>query len=638
VRALLALAFAATAVAESDYRWPLDLPPVLTSSFAEYRPGRLHAGIDLRTGGVGIPVYAAADGHVERIRCSPYGYGKAVYLRFDDGNAAVYAHLNDFKSDLAAYVHSTQHRRRSYAVDLYPKAGAFPVRRGDLIAYSGQTGVGVPHLHYELRDAAHRPINPRRLGIAWPDTTSPIIRKVLVVPADADSRINGDVLPVVLDTKRDGPNSYATRAVDVEGRYAVAIEGYDPSNEGRNKLGLHTITVSRNGDLVLRFQNDRLSYNTIHHGAVVYHPYLTSGGPFLALWHWPDSDPDIYARGGWGGRMAAPDDLETLRISVSDFFENTAEIRVPVAPYTRRAAAPPSVEGVGNGSVSLTCFDEWLVITAAFPAPTGILPALRIIGDPEAMPIFRRVDAQTFRTTYTPGPDVASATLHVAHPRLDAYEKTVAVMRRDDPETAVRLGDATVTVAPDSPFGALFLWEDSGVPTPPAEIRPIGKPLRLAPAGTPIDRHLQIHCPLPPDHPTPTRIHLYRAKNNDWVWVGGEHRDGGVRISTRQFGTYALFEDDQSPFFHAPRVLPDPEVAPRRPRIVAALTDIGSGIADAYATIDDQWLLMAYDPEREVLEWERDVDLDPGEQTITFHATDRAGNTATQHVRTLIPK
>ncbi len=31
------------------YCWPLDIPRQLTSSFAEYRPGRFHAGIDLRT-------------------------------------------------------------------------------------------------------------------------------------------------------------------------------------------------------------------------------------------------------------------------------------------------------------------------------------------------------------------------------------------------------------------------------------------------------------------------------------------------------------------------------------------------------------------------------------------------------------
>ncbi|MBN2308918.1 MAG: M23 family metallopeptidase, partial [Candidatus Hydrogenedentes bacterium] len=123
--------------AAEPYDWPLDLPRALTSSFAEYRPGRFHAGIDLRTGPVGKAVHAPADGHVSRIRCSPWGYGKAVYVQLADGNTVVFGHLQGFSAPLEAYVRAHQHRLRSYTVDLYPEAGAFPVRRGEVIARSG---------------------------------------------------------------------------------------------------------------------------------------------------------------------------------------------------------------------------------------------------------------------------------------------------------------------------------------------------------------------------------------------------------------------------------------------------------------------------------------------------------------------
>ena len=169
--------------ASSGYEWPLDLPRQLTSSFAEYRPGRFHAGIDLRTQGVGRPIRAAHDGYVSRVRCSPWGYGKAVYVQLPDGNTAVYGHLSDYRSDLLAYVRKAQHAKQRYTVDLYPELKAFPVRRGEVIAKSGQTGIGAPHLHYEVRDKDQHPINPRRLGIVWPDEARPAIRKVVVAPA-----------------------------------------------------------------------------------------------------------------------------------------------------------------------------------------------------------------------------------------------------------------------------------------------------------------------------------------------------------------------------------------------------------------------------------------------------------------------
>ena len=62
--------------------WPLDLPTrYLTSNFMEYREGRFHAGIDLKTEGrTGWAVRAAEDGSVILLRALPEGYGRAVVL------------------------------------------------------------------------------------------------------------------------------------------------------------------------------------------------------------------------------------------------------------------------------------------------------------------------------------------------------------------------------------------------------------------------------------------------------------------------------------------------------------------------------------------------------------------------------
>ncbi|HNV21468.1 MAG TPA: M23 family metallopeptidase, partial [Candidatus Hydrogenedentes bacterium] len=226
------MVFALMVLAAGDaYQWPLALPPAVTSSFAEYRSGRFHAGLDLRTGTVGPEVYAAADGYVARIRCSPWGYGKAVYLRADDGHTFVYAHLAEFSSSLREYVRQAQHAREEYTVDLVPEPGAFPVRRGELLAFAGRSGTRAPHLHWEFRDAESRPVNPRLLGITWPDTTRPSIRKVLVVPRGADATVNGDVVPVVLEVRPDGSaGGHTCAAVTARGEIGLAVDVIDPAN------------------------------------------------------------------------------------------------------------------------------------------------------------------------------------------------------------------------------------------------------------------------------------------------------------------------------------------------------------------------------------------------------------------------
>ncbi len=97
---------------------------------------RMHHGQDF---GVltGTPVYATADG-VVKSRNSHTGYGHTVILNHGYGTRTIYAHLSRF----------------------VVKQGE-KVKRGDLIAYSGNSGRSTgPHLHYEVR-VNNIPVNPR---------------------------------------------------------------------------------------------------------------------------------------------------------------------------------------------------------------------------------------------------------------------------------------------------------------------------------------------------------------------------------------------------------------------------------------------------------------------------------------------
>ena len=121
------------------------IPPVnrgyLTSSFGVRsdpftRKRRMHHGQDF---GVltGTPVYATADA-VVKSRNGKTGYGKTVILNHGYGIKTIYAHLSRYNV----------------------KPGDV-VERGDLIAYSGNTGRSTgPHLHYEVR-VNNVPVNPR---------------------------------------------------------------------------------------------------------------------------------------------------------------------------------------------------------------------------------------------------------------------------------------------------------------------------------------------------------------------------------------------------------------------------------------------------------------------------------------------
>ena len=75
---------------------PLEIKPSLAGNYGELRPNHFHAGIDLKTAGrEGLNVLSAGDGFVSRVKISPYGYGKAVYIDHPEGYTTVYAHLQE---------------------------------------------------------------------------------------------------------------------------------------------------------------------------------------------------------------------------------------------------------------------------------------------------------------------------------------------------------------------------------------------------------------------------------------------------------------------------------------------------------------------------------------------------------------
>ena len=175
---LLCLASAAGAADSSSLVWPLSLKRALSFTFAETRTSAFHAGIDLKTWGkTGYDVRALADGFILRLRTSPWGYGRAVYLKLKDGRIVVYAHLDGFSPQLEKRVVAAQREKGHYSVDVWLKSGEVQVRQGDIIARTGKTGAGPAHLHLELRDAGNVPMNPLTNGLTVQDTESPTFER-----------------------------------------------------------------------------------------------------------------------------------------------------------------------------------------------------------------------------------------------------------------------------------------------------------------------------------------------------------------------------------------------------------------------------------------------------------------------------
>lgn len=157
---------------------PLHTELQLAANFGELRPDHFHMGLDIRTGGKeNLPVYSIEEGYISRVKVEAGGYGKAVFITHANGFTSLYAHLNNFSDEVEKTVYQNQYANKCWQQDISFAAGRFPVKKGELIAYSGNTGHSEgPHLHFELRDTrTGNNLNPALYGFVVKDNTPPAI-------------------------------------------------------------------------------------------------------------------------------------------------------------------------------------------------------------------------------------------------------------------------------------------------------------------------------------------------------------------------------------------------------------------------------------------------------------------------------
>ena len=145
------------------FRSPVDLKIALSGTFGELRSDHFHSGIDIKTGGkTGKNVYAIADGFISRIKVSGNGFGKTLYIKHPNGYTSVYAHLKGFSQEVSKYIKEQQYKKKSFEINIFPKSDQFVIKKGDIIALSGNSGGSDgPHLHFEIRDTkSEHPLNP----------------------------------------------------------------------------------------------------------------------------------------------------------------------------------------------------------------------------------------------------------------------------------------------------------------------------------------------------------------------------------------------------------------------------------------------------------------------------------------------
>ncbi len=262
------------------FRSPLDIPVYLSGTFGELRTNHFHAGIDIKTQGVeGKKVYAVADGYVSRIKVSLWGYGNAIYITHPNGLVSVYGHLQKFSNKINQYVRENQYKRKSFVIELYPDKDLLKVKKGEVIALSGNTGGSMgPHLHFEIRDAGNQhPLNPLLFkSIKIKDKKKPVIAELAVYPVGNNAVVN-DVADTLFFSVTGSDGKYGLRGspLKVHGNIAFGLRAYDRMDDTHNKNGIFQEQLFVDSVLVFDVIMKELSFYTGRYinSLVDYHYY-----------------------------------------------------------------------------------------------------------------------------------------------------------------------------------------------------------------------------------------------------------------------------------------------------------------------------------------------------------------------------
>jgi hypothetical protein len=644
----------------AEYLWPLPYGKELSSSFGDWRTRHYHAGLDIRTGGaVGRPVVAPMDGYIMRLSTSYYGYGKALYFAMADGKVAVFGHLDHFNSEVEDYVAKQQVASQSYNQNLILDSTRFRYHRGDTICFSGQTGVGAPHLHFEIRTANNQPLNPLDFeGLKVSDTQPPEFRRLRLIGKWNDDleRALGRKLDYLF-VKKPAQSAYLINdTIECSGDdFWLSVEAVDRVGTSAWLKPIYSLELRQGDRLLYRLTYDTLSFDDTYlidmernyqlavHGSSDYYNLVSMQ----------------QAQSGKGVCLEESA-VFSLTIIARDIAGNESRATIPVRQVSRNSSARKTRPEYARLAALLQRYGtRQKDITYAF-IPNGERLCLLIRQVKAAPAEFSLLNSQSTSQSViltnigggfafgvvdgegsmgllnTEGSYTLIKSTVVSKDANQSYAITTGFRRAwsGDERTEGKV------VSTDGRLQILF---------PPVEqvYFPLDRQYyfdieatksarstdyAIVPDEFPLAKQVTISYGFEKAIPRGVGLYLGKGENPNFLGADRDTANNSITAKSYRVGVVSMRVDTIAPAIREINPTANASVSSARPKIRCRIDDNLSGIRDSVeVNIDGRWCIPVYDPEAGTLISTPHFDLTPGKHLLDIKVTDRVGNQ--RHVR-----
>ncbi len=311
------------------FRLPVNIPIHLAGNFGEIRTNHFHSGIDIKVPFIGLPLYAAADGYISRIRKSSDGYGNSLYITHPNGLRTVYGHMHKFRKDIESYAKQIEYKKNKFEITVYPDSTKFTVKKGDLIGYAGTSGRSYgPHVHFEIRKADKDiPLNPELFNFKIKDNIKPKIFFAEIVPLSESSMVNDKNKKEIFKVYYKNGKYFIPKTVKIKGKAGIAINANDYMNGVKNTQGIFSVKMFVDDTITFSYKLKKISfYETRYINSFIdYAERQLTKKNFQKLWKDPGNKLDIYEITKNSGILNFSDNkVHKIKIQLTDCYNNSS--------------------------------------------------------------------------------------------------------------------------------------------------------------------------------------------------------------------------------------------------------------------------------------------------------------------------